>query len=320
MKIWSDPVIENLPANARYLFIYLITCPSRNESALFNITQKRIANDTGLNIKQVGNSLAVLCDAGRIMYDFDTSTVWVINAVKHQAMNDNCKKSILNDLARCSSSSLATAFASFYSGFKGLETHADGLPNPSIGLEIGLEIGLDTRDRVQGEEKEKEVKIADDKPRPESLDEVKKFFKESGSSEKEAEKFWNHFEANGWKVGGRSPMKKWKAAAKGWILRSGEFSPEEAKPQRSKAVERFLRKPECGICGGDHQDMYCPTHENKMGSPVALQVIKEIKEMTKGFGAFDAKVDPNEKFRCKKCNQIHAPNFICEEMTKGMKA
>jgi hypothetical protein len=51
-----------------------------------------------------------------------------------------------------------------------------------------------------------------------SVEEVHKFFLQQKSNEVEAEKFFNHFQSNGWLVGGRSPMKDWKAAAKKWML------------------------------------------------------------------------------------------------------
>ncbi len=35
------------------------------------------------------------------------------------------------------------------------------------------------------------------------------------SPEIEAKKFFNHFESNGWKVGGKSPMKNWQAIPPG---------------------------------------------------------------------------------------------------------
>lgn len=41
----------------------------------------------------------------------------------------------------------------------------------------------------------------------------------------EAEKFFDHFQSNGWKVGGRSPMKDWKAAVRQWLRRIGDFAP-----------------------------------------------------------------------------------------------
>lgn len=59
---------------------------------------------------------------------------------------------------------------------------------------------------------------------PPLFDEVKNFFTSEKFSEVEAEKFFNHFESNGWKVGGKSPMKNWKAAARNWMLNAGRFN------------------------------------------------------------------------------------------------
>ncbi len=56
------------------------------------------------------------------------------------------------------------------------------------------------------------------------IDEVKAFFKEKNKSDLDAEKFFNHFESNGWLVGGKSKMKNWQAAARNWILNSEKFA------------------------------------------------------------------------------------------------
>jgi hypothetical protein len=45
---------------------------------------------------------------------------------------------------------------------------------------------------------------------------------EIGLSEYEAEKFYDHFQSNGWKTS-RGPMKDWRAAERNWSKRSGEF-------------------------------------------------------------------------------------------------
>jgi hypothetical protein len=45
------------------------------------------------------------------------------------------------------------------------------------------------------------------------------FFEEMGSSKLEAEKFYNYYSSNGWKVS-QNLMKDWNAAAKNWILKS----------------------------------------------------------------------------------------------------
>ena len=36
----------------------------------------------------------------------------------------------------------------------------------------------------------------------------------------------NYYESNGWKIGGRSPMKNWKAAANNWMLNAEKFNPK----------------------------------------------------------------------------------------------
>lgn len=39
-----------------------------------------------------------------------------------------------------------------------------------------------------------------------------------------AERFHDHFASNGWKVGGRAPMKDWKAALRNWVREDVERS------------------------------------------------------------------------------------------------
>ena len=59
---------------------------------------------------------------------------------------------------------------------------------------------------------------------PPSFEEVKEFFISKNRSELEAEKFFNHFESNGWLVGGKTKMKNWNAAARNWMLNAEKFN------------------------------------------------------------------------------------------------
>ena len=56
------------------------------------------------------------------------------------------------------------------------------------------------------------------------VDEVIKYFQEQNFPEIEANKFYNYFSSNGWLVGGKTPMKNWKAAAKNWMLNSLKYN------------------------------------------------------------------------------------------------
>ncbi len=67
-----------------------------------------------------------------------------------------------------------------------------------------------------------------------ALDEVKIFFSENASTETEAESFFNHFQSNGWLVGGKAKMKDWNAAARNWIKRSAQFKSNDRSLSLSK--------------------------------------------------------------------------------------
>ena len=54
-------------------------------------------------------------------------------------------------------------------------------------------------------------------------EEVIKYFQEQNFPVIEANKFYNYFSSNGWLVGGKTPMKNWKASAKNWMLNSEKY-------------------------------------------------------------------------------------------------
>jgi hypothetical protein len=59
---------------------------------------------------------------------------------------------------------------------------------------------------------------------PPKQDDVLSYFSAQNSSETEATKFYNYFQSNGWKVGGKTSMKDWQAAARNWMLNAAHFS------------------------------------------------------------------------------------------------
>ena len=65
------------------------------------------------------------------------------------------------------------------------------------------------------------------KGNPPTFDEVVLFFLEQKFPEKEAQKFYNHFQSNGWKVGGKTPMQDWQASARNWMLNAEKFNSNE---------------------------------------------------------------------------------------------
>lgn len=84
---------------------------------------------------------------------------------------------------------------------------------------------------------------------PPAFSEVEKYFIENLTSrasagmdcKREAQKFFNHFTSNGWKVGGKSPMKDWQAAARNWILNANSFS-SSGKSLQPKQLQTSVNK------------------------------------------------------------------------------
>lgn len=58
--------------------------------------------------------------------------------------------------------------------------------------------------------------------RPESVADAVAYFATLGGSAFEAETFFDHFQANGWRQGGKTPMRDWQAAARNWFRRSAQ--------------------------------------------------------------------------------------------------
>lgn len=79
---------------------------------------------------------------------------------------------------------------------------------------------------------------------PPPSEQVEKFFLANQSTLQEAFRFINHYNANGWLVGGKSPMKDWKASASNWISNSINFnkSANYGKTNRAQQLHTDTRK------------------------------------------------------------------------------
>jgi hypothetical protein len=105
-------------------------------------------------------------------------------------------------------------------------------------------------DRATAQEKSNSKKnssgrLADrslDESRPQVL-EVEAYFKEINSTKLEGQKFYNYFQSNGWKVGGRAAMKDWRAAARNWILNAEAFKQKKKLPTRCVPTTKDYGEP-----------------------------------------------------------------------------
>lgn len=91
------------------------------------------------------------------------------------------------------------------------------------------------KNKIKETIKEKEIKKKSALMRftPPTLDEVREFIADNGYTLVNAEAFYNHYEAIGWKVG-KNAMKDWHAAVRGWQSREKAPAPKVAEQPQGK--------------------------------------------------------------------------------------
>ena len=92
----------------------------------------------------------------------------------------------------------------------------DGLALTNSDANNGLALIPSKTYKLNNETKERENSL--------SLEIIIEFFLFEKSSKKEAQKFWNHYESNGWLIGGKTPMVDWQASVRNWIIRSKDLN------------------------------------------------------------------------------------------------
>lgn len=103
VRIWQDKKVEELSPLGKLLFIYSWSNTHRNEVCLYELTKRKIANETGIDMSMVNDVLAEVEEAELIRYDHENGFVWVKNAINFQSINANNMTAILRDLSECKS-------------------------------------------------------------------------------------------------------------------------------------------------------------------------------------------------------------------------
>lgn len=96
--------------------------------------------------------------------------------------------------------------------------------------------GIQTNRNITVNEPSVNHHVRDAFAKPQSLEQVKLQGAKIGLAEIECEKFFDHYESNGWKVG-KNPMKKWTSALANWKRNSPQYS------RQNKTYVHPLQRP-----------------------------------------------------------------------------
>lgn len=192
---WHDPWFRSLPAPSKLVFMYLTDrC---NNAGFMELDKELLIILTKLKADHLEGALKALA-RGIIIKD---GWVWVRRFLHHQK-NDEINPSnpahkqiismLKEQLDRFGDNELFKSFIAQYLPLFG-QAPSKGLRSP-----IGIGIGKGIREKKLFK-----------KP---SLEEVFTYGKEIGLSKEICESWFDHFESNGWKVGGKTLMVEWKAS------------------------------------------------------------------------------------------------------------
>jgi len=93
-SFWSDPFIEDLTAQEKLLYLYLITNEKTNMLGVYEVSFKKISFETGLDKATVQNALEGFERIGKVKY-IETYVI-LVNFMKHQNFNTNMMKSAID--------------------------------------------------------------------------------------------------------------------------------------------------------------------------------------------------------------------------------
>jgi len=150
----------------------------------------KLSQQTKLSVQQVRTSLDKLKSTNEITIKSTSkySIIQLNNWMQHQQDNNQTNKPVTN------------------------EQQTDNKPVTT------------TKEGKKDKNDKKEISLESKIPPAQNL--VEEYFLEKESGKEEAEKFFNYYESNGWKVG-KNKMKKWKSAASGWLSRSYQNGSEK---------------------------------------------------------------------------------------------
>jgi len=208
---WDDPWFRSLSGAHKLIFLYVIDrC---NNAGFWELDEAAIVFHTKLDSRHLEGAWKAL-ERGLVMAG---GWVWVRTFLRHQRnaeLNpDNRAHTQIIQQIREQAGRFKECpdFVSFLTHYQSVLSPIQG---PSKGLASPTGIG------------NSQVKSLPARP---NREEAIEYGAQIGMGKADVDAWFDHFEANGWKVSGKAPMKDWQAALRNGNRRKAEFTPAAAK-------------------------------------------------------------------------------------------
>jgi len=215
---WKDDWFLNLSPYGKLVFMFL--CDNCDDAGFYTLSASFMANQLRIAPKDVVSSTRALED--KISFNVDRKKVWIKNFLFYQ-------KQLPLDINNQDHKKIKLMLEKKLSNFNNDEDILYILDN--------IEMGKSTS------RKSVRSKSSFVKPTIEEMEEYGLEYSKKENAVMQAkwvEQLYNHYESNGWKIGGKSPMKDWKGAVRNAVLRV------KGKPTESNGKIQKIRKANKG--------------------------------------------------------------------------
>lgn len=210
---WDDPWFRALAGANKLVFLYVIDrC---NNAGFWEVDEAALVFHTRLDPKHIEGAWKAL-DRG---LKAASGWVWVKNFLRHQK-NDSLNPE--NTFHRQIIGLLREQIERFKDFPEVLEFLPKEAPCKGLTSPIGTGIGKGKKGSAEGKPKDRE--------------QAYDYGDEIGMPKADVDGWFDHFESNGWRVGGKAPMKDWKSALRNGKRRAPEFRTNGHSEKSEKSV------------------------------------------------------------------------------------
>lgn len=154
ISYWQDPFVISLTPEEKFFYLYLMTNSKTTQCGIFELPVIIIKMETGYNEETIKKLIQKFVDYGKIKYDTETNTVFLLNWIKYNQINSvNICKCVVGELKNTKNKSFVAEFinnlaklnsSNFYNlevkgAYKGLSKKNKGLPSNKTPTETETE-------------------------------------------------------------------------------------------------------------------------------------------------------------------------------------
>lgn len=216
---WSDPDIEGVKYGVKLSALWLMTNSQTSLIGICGASPSRFEFETKLPAQALETTLEALPRAFKRF----GNVIWLRNYIRHQFGTG--EKLIKNNFF--------VALSSLFNSVKDPELKSEILaeyPEFEQALQRACQGLTKPKDGWKGKGREAKG-VKGETPK---IEDCLQYATEIKLPKDEAESFFDHFQSNGWKVGGKAIMKDWKAAMRNWKRRDlngkNGHTPTSSKP------------------------------------------------------------------------------------------